>query len=244
MLYLRSRQIKVGILATLVSLTSSISFAQMRELNLPDHQDKRIYFGITFAYNKSSFKSSMHPNFLVSDSIFSAEPYGTSGFSMGFSATARLTNRFELRYNPQLLFAEKNINYHLKYPIGTKDETEFMNKKVESIIFSSPIHIKLNSDRINNFSFYVFGGAKIDFDLASNARKKKAEELVKINGTDIGIEAGVGFQFYMKSFIFTPEIKVSNGLNNIHFRDETLKFSNVIDQLRSKMIVFSIHLQG
>ncbi len=244
MLYLRSRQIKILFTLVFTIAISNTSFCQMRELNLPDHQDKRLYFGITFAFNKASFKASFHPNFLVSDSVYSVEPYGTGGFSMGFTATARLTNRFELRYNPQLLFAEKNIDYHLKYPISTKDETEFMNKKVESITFSSPFHLKLNSDRIHNFSFYVFGGAKIDFDLASNARKKKAEELVKINGTDIGIEAGVGFQFYMKSFIFTPEIKISNGLNNIHFRDESLKFSNVIDQLRSKMIVFSLHLQG
>jgi hypothetical protein len=243
MLHIRSRKI-VWISLLFASLLTHKAAAQIREMNLPDHGDKNLYFGITFSYNKASFKASMHPLFLARDSVLRVDPFPTGGFSMGFIATARLSNRFELRYNPQLIFAEKSIQYHLKYPISTKEETPIMDKKVESIIFSSPIHLKMNSDRIGNFSFYVFGGGKVDFDLASNARKKKVEELVKINGLDLGIEAGVGFQFYFKSFIFTPEIKISNGIKNIHFREDHLKFSNVIDQLRSKMIVFSLHLQG
>jgi hypothetical protein len=186
----------------------------------------------------------MHPLFLQRDSILGADPYYTGGFSMGFIGTVRLSNRFELRYNPQLLFGEKSIEYRLKYPLATLDETPVMNKKIESIIFSSPVHIKLNSDRINNFSFYVFAGAKLDYDLASNARKRQAESLVKIDSKDLGIEAGLGFQFYFQSFIFTPEIKISNGVRNIHFRDPDLKFSNIIEELHSRMIVFSIHLQG
>ena len=84
----------------------------------------------------------------------------------------------------------------------------------------------------------------MDFDLASNARARKAEELVKIQKLDYGVEAGLGFNFYFQSFIFSPEIKISNGLNNIHSRDEMLKYSNVLDRIQSRMIVFSIHLEG
>jgi hypothetical protein len=219
-------------------------FAQKTDMNLPDHSEKNIYFGISFSYNRSSFNASLHPLFLQRDSILGADPYYTGGFSMGFIGTLRLSNRFELRYNPQLLFGEKSIEYRLKYPLATLDETPVMKKKIESIIFSSPVHIKLNSDRINNFSFYVFTGVKLDYDLASNARKRQAESLVKIDSKDLGIEAGLGFQFYFQSFIFTPEIKISNGVRNIHYRDPDLKFSNIIEELHSRMIVFSIHLQG
>ena len=90
----------------------------------------------------------------------------------------------------------------------------------------------------------MLGGGKVDFDLASNARARKAEELVKIEKLDYGIEGGVGFNFYFKSFIFSPEIKISNGLKNIHSRDVNLKYSSVLDRIQSRMIVFSIHLEG
>ncbi len=240
MLYICSRKI-IGLLV--IVLFSTTVNAQT-ELNLPDFADKKTYFGITFSYNKSSFNANLHPLFMERDSVNYVEPYKTGGFSIGFTATTRIKNRFELRYNPQLVFAEKSIEYSLKYPQAIIDETPIMKKKIESILFSNPVNVKFNSDRIDNFSFYIFAGGKFDYDLSSNARKRQAEKLVKINAYDFGIEAGVGFQFYFQSFIFTPEIKISNGIRDIHFRDENLKFSNVIDEMRSKMIVFSLHLQG
>jgi hypothetical protein len=240
MLYLRSRKI---ILSIILLCSSSFAVAQT-ELNLPDFAEKKLYFGITFSYNKSSFNANLHPLFTERDSVSYVEPFKTGGFSIGFTGTARLNQRFELRYNPQLVFAEKSIEYSLKYPQAIFDETPILKKRIESILFSNPVHLKFNSDRIDNFSFYIFGGGKFDYDLSSSARKRQAEKLVKINAVDFGIEAGVGFQFYFQSFIFTPEIKISNGLRNIHFRDENLKFSNVIDEMRSRMIIFSLHLQG
>jgi hypothetical protein len=240
MLYLCSRKIII----VLTLLVSSVGAFAQREINMADHDEKKIYFGITFSYNRASFNSTLHPLFLERDSVGYVEPFKTGGFSMGFTGTMRLNKRFELRYNPQLVFAEKSIEYSLKYPQSVIDETPIFTKKIESILFSNPVHVKFNSDRIDNFSFYIFGGGKLDYDLSSNARKRQAEKLVKINAIDFGIEAGIGFQFYFQSVIFTPEIKISNGVRNIHFRDENLKFSNVIDELRSRMIVFSIHLQG
>jgi hypothetical protein len=90
----------------------------------------------------------------------------------------------------------------------------------------------------------MMAGIKGEIDLASNARAKRAEDLVKINKYDYGPELGLGFNFYFPSFILSPEIKISNGLNNIHSRDEHLKFSNVFDKIFSRMIVFSIHIEG
>ena len=87
-------------------------------------------------------------------------------------------------------------------------------------------------------------GVKGDIDMASNARAKRADDLVKIDKYDYGIELGLGFNFFFQSFIFSPEIKISNGLRNIHSRDENLKFSSVFDRIQSRMIVFSIHLEG
>jgi hypothetical protein len=80
--------------------------------------------------------------------------------------------------------------------------------------------------------------------LAANARARRAEDLVKLERSDYGVEIGMGFNFYFPSFILSPEVKVSNGLRNIHSRDQNLKYSNVIDRIQSRMIVFSIHLEG
>lgn len=90
----------------------------------------------------------------------------------------------------------------------------------------------------------MMGGFKIEYDLSSKARARNAEDLVKLRSFDYGVEAGLGFNFYMPYFILSPEIKLSNGISNSHSRDASLKFSNVLDKLQSRMIVFSLIFEG
>lgn len=211
------------------------------DLNLSDHDAKPYYFGITLGGNLARFQTELHSRFLQDDSVYVAEPLNSGGFQLGLLATLRLNSRFEARFNPQLMFTERNLFYKLKYP---DFEGTDITKKVESVIVSFPFQMKFRSDRIGNFRVYMLGGVKADIDLASNARARRAEDLVKIQRFDYGVEAGMGFNFYFPSFIFSPEIKISNGLGNIHSRDPHLKYSSVFDRIQSRMIVFSIHLEG
>jgi len=222
---------------------ASRTIAQEQELYQTDHDSKPYYFGITLGANVASFHIEHHPRFLQYDSVYTVNPQYTAGFQLGLLATARLSNRFEVRFNPQLLFTDRGLTYKLKYT-DQFEQSDSVTKKIESVITTFPLQIKFFSDRIGNFRVYMLAGVKADIDLASNARAKRAEELVKIEKYDYGIEAGIGFNFYFPSFILSPEIKVSNGLKNIHSRDENLKYSNVLDRITSRMIVFCIHLEG
>ncbi len=225
-------------------LLSQLSMAQYSrvEMNRTDQDTKPYYFGMSIGINLARFQTELHPVFLQNDSVFVAEPTNSGGITLGFQATARISNRFQLRFNPQLMFVERNIFYRLKYPDINGDTA--VTKKVESIIASFPFQLKFQSDRIGNFRVYTLLGIKADIDMASNARAKKAEDLVKIEKYDFGPEFGIGFNFYFPSFIFSPEIKISNGLRNLHARDANLKFSSVFDKIQSRMIVFTIHLEG
>ncbi len=227
--------------ALMLSLFTAAQMYNGIELNRADQDSKPYYFGISLGVNLARFQTELHPRFLEYDSVYVAEPVNSGGITLGFQATARLSNRFQVRFNPQLMFIERNIYYKLKYP--EDGETE-VTKKVESIIMTFPFQLKFQSDRIGNFRVYVLGGVKADIDMASNARATRAEDLVKIESKDWGPEFGLGFNFYFPSFIFSPEIKISNGLRNLHARDEHLKFSNVFDKIQSRMIVFTIHLEG
>ena len=220
--------------------------AQLRDqLNLPDHDSKKYYLGIGLIYNSARFQVSQHASFLQGDSVMVVEPETTGGFGLAGMHTLRLSPRFELRaIFPQLLFAYKNLTYHIKYPDPNKNETPVMTKRVESILLGLPVHIKFRSDRINNFRVYMFGGAKFEYDLASNSTARKAEDLVKLKKYDFGVEAGIGFNFYFPVFILSPEIKISNGISNIHSRDPNLKYSSAIDKLNSRMVVFSLIFEG
>jgi hypothetical protein len=244
---LRNKNTSLNIFAitALLMMATSNLFSQTYELNLPDHDDKKYYLGIGLIYNSSRFNVSHHSNFLASDSVMVIDPQNTGGFGLAGIHTYRLSPRFEIRaIFPQLLFSYKNLTYNLKYPDATKEETAIMTKRVESILLGLPVHLKFRSDRINNFRVYMFGGAKFEYDLSSNSTARKAEDLVKLKKYDFGVEAGIGFNFYFPVFILSPEIKISNGLSNSHSRDVNLKFSNTIDKLNTRMILFSLIFEG
>ena len=244
MLYLQRKKANSlrFVLVLFLACASVAAFAQ-RELNMEEHDLKPYYFGISLGFNRGSFHTELHPSYLQQDSILTAEPAWSAGFNLGLSATARLNQRFEFRFNPQLIFTERNVNYTLRYaePI---DNLRTVQKKVESVITSFPFQLRFMSDRIGNFRVYMMGGGKIDMDLASNAQARKADDMIKIQRMDYGIEAGLGFKIYYPSFIMAPEIKISNGLNNLHSRSESLNYSRVLSDMRSRMIVFTIHLEG
>jgi hypothetical protein len=239
MLHLLRKQI---IFFGLVCLFCTRVAAQRKELFRPDHDDLPYYFGLSFAYNSSSLHTSKNPRFLQNDSVLSVEPGASGGISLGLLATMKLTNRLDFRANPQLIVGgSKYFTYALKYP--PPGDPAVVKKTLPSTIVSFPFQFKFNSDRIGNFRIYALGGLKADIDLASNSAARNAEDLVKLKKYDYGYELGLGFSFFMRYVTFTPEIKVSNGLSNIHSRDPNLLYSNVLDKLQSRMICFSINLE-
>lgn len=228
-------------LFSLLFLAGFTTFAQ-EEIYREEQDTKPYYFGLSLSAVYSRFHIEHSSSFLQQDSILVAEPGNAPGISLRLVAGLNLSERFELRFNPGLIFTDRPIIYQLKYR-----DPEFgyeMKKSVESIITTFPINLKFKSDRIGNFRVYMLGGGKVDMDLASNAQKRKADDQVKIKKLSYGIEAGMGFNFYRKSVTITPEIKISNGLNDLHERNPNLQYSRVLDGIRSRMIIFSLHLEG
>jgi hypothetical protein len=240
----RSKRVYIRILYVFIILTLSMQVrSQLRDnINLPDHDDKFYHLGIALIYNNSHFQVTPHPNLLSSDSILSISPENTGGFGLAGMHTFNISPHLEFRVVlPQLMFSYKNLTYNTTFPSGKKTTA---TKQIESILLGFPVQVKFLSDRMDNFRFYVLGGVNYQYDLASNATARKADDLVKLNPYDFSIEAGIGFQFFFPVFILSPELKISNGIMNVHHRDPNLIYSNTIDKLKSRMIVFSLIFEG
>jgi hypothetical protein len=234
----------IRILSVLIILTFSMQLsAQLRDnINLADHDDKFYHLGIALIFNTSHFQVTPHPNLLGSDSILSINPENTGGFGLAGLHTFNVSPHLEFRVVfPQLMFSYKNLTYSTTFPNG---QQTIATKQIESILLGFPLQVKFLSDRMENFRFYVLGGVNYQYDLSSNATARKADDLVKLNPYDFSIEAGIGFQFFFPVFILSPELKISNGVINVHHRDPNLIYSNTIDKLKSRMIVFSLIFEG
>ena len=230
---------KIAFTLLLVFFSSVAGMAQMKELYQEDHDAKPYHFGINLGYNRSHFNFTHHPRFLQYDSIMTVESINSPGINLALLANLRLSNHFDIRAHPlDLTFSENSFLYTQKYESDTS-----VTKKVQSITLSFPVNVAFSSDRINNFKVYVFAGGKYDYDLSSNKGANEADDLIKLNKSDISAEIGFGFHIYFPYFVLSPELKLSNGVTNLHARDPNLKYSNVIDKINSRMVTFSLTVE-
>ena len=237
--YLLRKQV---VLLIIISFFCASQIHAQKERYRRYHDDLVYYFGLTLGYNTSTLHISKSAQFLQSDSIMVAQPGSSGGIAMGLMATARLSDHFQVRVNPQLIIGgSKYIAYTLSK--GKPGEPLFQNQTLPSTLVSFPVQIKFNSDRIGNFRTYLLAGLKYDYDLSSNSAARNVDDIIKLKANDIGFELGLGFNFYLPFVTVSPEIKISNGLKNIHQLDPALKYSNVLDQILSRMVVFSIHFE-
>jgi hypothetical protein len=237
--YLLRKQV---VLLFIILLTCASQIHAQKEIYRRNHDDLVYYFGLTLGYNYSFLHISKSALFNQNDSIYVAEPGSSGGIAMGLMATARLDDHFQVRANPQLIIGgAKYIAYAVNKP--KPGEQSYLNQTLPSTLVSFPIQLKFNSDRIGNFRTYMMGGLKYDIDLSSNSSARNVDDIIKLKRYDFGFELGLGFNFYLPFVTISPELKISNGLSNLHQLDPALKYSNVLDQILSRMVVFSIHFE-
>ncbi len=207
------------------------------QLNMPNHDGKRVFFGVTFGINRSDFKIIHHPSFIFSDTILSIESARGPGFNLGIVSNFKLVNHLDLRILPSLSFVERNIIYN-------QIDKSIVEKKIESINIEMPFDLRLKSDRYGNFRVYALCGAKFAMDLNSNAKNRKLREQIKVGSFDAAVTYGGGVCFYFPMFILSPEFKIYQGLFNTFSRDPNMIYSRSLQGLRMRTFLLSLHIEG
>jgi len=210
-----------------------------------DQQD--LSFGFSFTYVSSDFKIVKQPYFRnpfldengvqVKGPLNSISSKSSSGFGVGFLTRYRLTEHLEVRTTPSLIFADRYLHY------SYVDQSEDVDKKVQTTSVDVPLQIKLKSDRLGDFRGYVVGGLKYSQTIGSkknsDANLDLSEKLVKNVSGYASYEAGVGCDIYFEFFKLSPEIKISNSIGNVLI-SENNPYSAPLSRLGLHTIMFSL----
>jgi Outer membrane protein beta-barrel domain len=207
--------------------------------NYLDFQAKPYYFGITLGYNSSNFRVYHSKQFILNDSFARAESINGPGFNLGIVSNLKIGENFDIRFLPTLSFGEKQIRYAL---VGKDAKTK--TRSIESVFVELPFQARYKSAPYHDFRLFIIGGFKYSFDVASDSRTRQAGGIVKVAPTDFQIEYGAGIQFFFPYFIFSPEIKISQGLNNILIFNDSVQQSTIIEKVLSRAFTFSLHFEG
>lgn len=225
-------------------------------VNLPKFYKKDIHFGFAIAGNNCDFRINPKPNSLFPDTVINESRYKIKtvyskplrGFAIGLVSDVRLHEYIRLRLTPNISFGTRKIIYTLS--TADRDSSRAFEKTVESVFLIFPLESKIQSKRLGNFSAYVIGGGGYTLDLA--ARKKagsgggganQLDDNVKLLRDDFFYSAGAGTDFYLQYFKLGFELKLLIGTRNL-LKKENSVFTNSIDKIRSRMVVFSITFEG
>lgn len=214
-----------------------VAFGQEEKMNNPEHDDKPYYFGISLGFNTSQYKVFKSKYFIENDTIRNITPQWKPGFHLGIMGNLKLSNFIDVRAIPTFMLRDQGLDFTLQ-------NDSIRSSSFESVLFSLPFEFKFKSDRQTNFRFYVAAGGKIDYDFNSNVRSRRTDEVIKIKPFDYGYTLGLGFEFYYPNFIFSPEIKISNGLGNSIKRNADEPTNKAIDRITTRMIIISFHIEG
>lgn len=224
------------VLVLVVLFTGGSAFAQRKRVqNLPKYDKQKFHFGFLLGINVTDFTIRRIPEFNKLDSLYVVESSKQTGFNIGIVTNLKLTNNLDLRFIPDLAFSQRNLEYTFK-DLG-KDVV--VVKEIESTFLQFPLDLKFKSNRVNNYRVYVVGGIKYTIDMVSQAKvENKDKDFVKLRRNDYGYQYGVGFDFYLERFKFSPEIKMYHGARNLLVDDPKI-FSSSLDALRSRVFLIS-----
>ncbi len=225
---------KISCLIAVLLLVAPWASAQR---NNPYYDDKTIHFGFLVGLNSSTFSMQHHAaNYLLNDSMTYIQPSWGPGFHLGIIGDLRLAEHATLRFSPTLMFSQRNIDYSFVNPLND------IRRSIQVANVDIPLLLKFRSDRIDNFRMYMIGGMKYTIDMASQEKVVEDIERVKIIRNDLAYEVGIGFDFYLPYFKFSPEIKFAQGLNNVLVPEKHV-YSNPIEALRARTIMISFNFE-
>ncbi len=232
---------RIQVLIFILNLVSFYSWSQSRtyNYNFDGFKKKNQYFGLTLAYNYSGFKIE-HSKRLIGNSSFRFnEGQASSGLTLSMVNNFKIGEFFDFRVLPSVSLSYRRLNY------TATNSSVVQSKLIESVFGEIPLLIRFTSAPYRDKRFFLITGVKYAYDFASNSRSDKNRfEIVRISPHDFQVEVGMGMQFYLPYFIFSPELKFSHGIGNLLIYDKKVPESTIIEKLFSKVITFSFHFEG
>lgn len=201
----------------LVFIISANSFAQKGLgmfgkdpiINLENFDKQRVHWGYYLGFNSYDFK------FDYKEIDKDIEVQSTTGFNVGLIGNLRIMEYIDLRFEPGLYYAQRNLIYP-----NIQDSFDRL-REVKSTYIHLPLLLKFSSKRIGNIRPYVVGGLSQSLNLGSNSKAKddNYNERFRMLKMTSNYELGFGIDLYFEYFKFSPSIRGVFGLKDELIRD-------------------------
>jgi hypothetical protein len=190
----------------------SIAFSAQRERveYLPSFDKKLIHYGFYLGLNQNDFKLNLRES-PITNSDITVE--SSAGFNVGLVADLRLHKNLSLRLEPGLVSNTKIILFN---HLNTSSIPQDSIRDIGSTYLHIPLIFKFSTDRYKNIRPYLLGGISYDHNFSSNERNQddNSSGEFRMKTHNFMYEVGVGIDFYLYYFKFSPSIRGVFAINN------------------------------
>jgi len=236
---------------TIILFLANYAVAQFRpntekEWYRTDFDEKKFSFGYFLGTNLMSYKvnpksnSNQDPG-VNKDGVIYLQQENSPGFSVGLIGRMRINDYIDLKTEPGVHFSTRNLYFK------NVDEAVRSNvREVKSTYVEIPLLLKIHGDRWVNTRPYIQGGIGYLANLQSNENKEDDNnaEIFRTTTHNFNWQAELGIELYFKRFKLTPSLKGMFFINNELIPDtQTNEYSNTLNTLKTRAIVFSIKFE-
>lgn len=216
-----------------------------KQINNPNYDNRFVSYGFLLALHTSNYKLEYSTAFAMAQEndgdlgdIHSIQPRWSTGFNLGFIVNFRLDEQVDLRLTPQVSFYER----HLDYRLTSQRDSLKVEQIIESTLVEFPLLLKYKSERRGNTRVYLIGGLKAGIEVSGKNKIESANKTLDIREGDLTLEMGLGLDLYFELFKFSPEIRYSRGLTNMHRSIDTI-YSRSLRELNTNTITLYLLFQ-
>lgn len=205
------KKLIVVLLFTQIAAAQGGMFGKDPIINKENWNKQRVHWGYFLGFNSLDFKF----DYLTVAEDIQVET--TTGFNVGLVGNLRLTEYFDLRFEPGLYITQRNLTY----PAITDANDRLREVKSTYIFF--PLLLKYSALRAGNVRPYLVGGVSTALNLGSNAKIQddNYNERFRMNEWTNFYEAGFGVDIYLEYFVFSPSIRGVFSMNDELIRDNS-----------------------
>lgn len=203
------KNIFIGFILIVLSL-NQLS-AQKRDIvEYKQNWDKqKVFWGYYLGLNMKTYKISYLTN---EDTFIDVNP--AVGFDIGLIGDLRLHKNVSLRLEPGISSNTKDLTFsNIEGPPKNY-------RQVKSTYLRVPLLLKFNTDRFNNVRPYGVAGVSYDMNFSSaEGSQDNTDGVFTTTKNNFMYEIGLGVDFYLPYFIFSPSIRGVFAINNELVRD-------------------------
>ena len=187
-------------LTTIIILLFSINVNSQIE-NLQNFDQKKIHFGYFVGFNqynyKLDYKNNPDKRTLIKQK---------AGLNVGLIADLKLNENLNLRFEPGLYTNKSDIIF---YDRAKFDKLSDTLRTIKSTYIHLPLILKYSAKRYNNLRPYILGGLSTSFNLSSNQNNPEdnSNGTFRLKTNTFYYELGIGIDFYLQYFKFSPSIR-------------------------------------